>query len=169
MKKMLKIIISSLAIFCLISCGNGKPKSQIAFEKAMNRIINPTEQRLKELPAENIAILSVMKNASYKVNKVEEKDKKSTINTTIHTVNLAKYVSEYTVTVFPLTFLGLKEEEMKSISTKFFDDLSKRENLEYLDTTLDVEMIQTDGVWKMKEPKKVMKIITVGLNKFKVK
>lgn len=164
-KKLLMIILCLFSVFCLVGCG--KPRSQVAFEKEMKEFKNPSKKE-KGLSAGAAGFESIIKKMTYKINKVEEKDNTATLNVTIHTVNLIEYMPEIALNAgFAgiLSFVSPEKADLEMV--KYFDELSQREDLSYIDKTLDVKMEKVEGKWLVKNSEELSgSIILGGFSKF---
>ncbi len=166
MKKKLFIFwICLLSVLCFVSCG--KPSSQTAFEKEIELIKNPPKEELKNMSPEERQIMKTLyEKMTYKVNKVEEEGDSAKINATFHVLNMPVYMGEYMQVILPMAFTNPSEEALEKASKKFFEDLSKRKDLKYIDQTVDVHMKKVDGKWVGDKNKMFMGIFSGSLGNF---
>lgn len=160
MKKMLKVLFASLMLFTLVACGT--PESQKALDDYLGTI--KSGQFIEKTASQKEKVfVKLFQKMEYKILKTNETVDKSEIEVHIKAVNLAGYMADYIRAMMPLAFSGASEKAIDAAATKYFDDLSKSEDLSYIEQDVTVYLSKKDGKWTIDNGDELTNIVTGNL------
>lgn len=161
MNKFFKICLV-FSLFILTACGT--PKSQKALENFISTAQN--EKKLTaDSPLEEKTFVAIAKKASYKIKNVVENGDMSEIDISIKAINIPAYMGEYMQQIMLLALTGTNEETMEIIAIKFFDDLTKREDLMFVEKDLKVILKKENNNWDIVNIEDLTSAIIGGMDK----
>lgn len=175
MKKYVLLLLSMILL--TISCGKDAVAKRM-FEEHMKIIQSGDMNKIKKWDAsmntpEIGIVLEGFKKITYKINKVETKDKTATINVTIKYPDYSIFENEFHNMItekYKSSNISSKAEVNKIVieeATKFFNEKIKENKLFYSEKTIDVILEKQGNNWVLIGEKnlELISILTLGLDK----
>ena len=181
MKKRILIILGIIMMF-IVSCG-GKHPAVKDFEDNMKIVQSGDTNKISDgsnktfssdvTPEMKAALGEGFKKITYKINKVETKDKTATINVTIKYPDYSIFGNEFHNMItekYKSSNISSKAEVNKIViqeATKFFNEKIKENKLSYSEKTIDVILEKQGNNWVLIGEKnlELISILTLGLDK----
>jgi len=164
MKKIFKGLMLLAFIFTLSTCGTKSNGAEKALKGYLVKI--QKAEHIDKNDPQAAMFKGIFQNATYKINKVTEKGENGAIiNMTIKTINFPAYMGEFMEKMMPLAFSGASEEVIAESGTKYFNDLLKRNDLDYKETTIDVIMKKKENEWGIENSDEMMSAFIAGIDK----
>ena len=160
MKKMLKVLFAGLMLFTLVACG--VPESQKALDNYLGTV--KSGKFMENENSQQARIFEkIFNKMEYKILKTNETGDKSEIEVHVKAVNLAGYMADYMRAMMPLAMSGASEKAIEASAIKYFDDLSKKKNLSYLEQDVTVYLSKKDGKWVVDNGDELTNVVTGNL------
>lgn len=160
MKRIYKVLFVSFSLFLLVACG--KPDSQKALEKTMHGIQNESVEKLGEREK---SFLAIIQKSTYTIEEVRENGNQSEIDMRINTVDLSNYIAEYIQFMLPMAFLYGNQHLVAEREAKFFEDLSNRSDLKYVEIPFTVYLEKKGDTWFIVNEQELFNNLFGGLDK----
>ena len=175
MKKYVLLVLSMILL--TISCGKDATAKRM-FEEHMKIIQSGDMNKIKKWDAsmntpEIGIVLEGFIKITYKINKVETKDKTAIINVTIKYPDYSTFGNEFHNMItekYKSSNISSKAEVNKIViqeATKFFNEKIKENKLSYSEKTIDVILEKQGNNWVLLGEKnlELISILTLGLDK----
>ena len=175
MKKYILVLLSMILL--TISCGQNSAAKR-AFEGHMKIVQSGDIEKLKKWdPVSEIDkvkfLLPGLKKITYKINKVEVKDKTAVVNVTMKYPNFGAYGDEFhkfLTEKYKSSNITDREQAMKITldeAEKFFSEKIKNNNMKYLEKTIDVTLDKKGSAWDIEARKNLefSSVLALGLDK----
>ena len=175
MKKYILLLLSM--ILMTISCGRDAVAKRM-FEQHMKIIQSGDMNKIKKWDSsmntpEIGIVLEGFKKITYKINKVETKDKTATVNVTIKYPDYSPFENEFHNMIaekYKSSNIASKSETDKIVvqeATKFFNEKIKENKLSYSEKTINIILEKQGNNWVLDGEKNLefVSILTLGLDK----
>lgn len=175
MKKYILLLLSM--ILMTISCGRDAVAKRM-FEQHMKIIQSGDMNKIKKWDSsmntpEIGIVLEGFKKITYKINKVETKDKTATVNVTIKYPDYSPFENEFHNMIaekYKSSNIASKSETDKIVVqevTKFFNEKIKENKLSYSEKTINIILEKQGNNWVLDGEKNLefVSILTLGLDK----
>ena len=175
MKKYVLLLLSMILL--TISCGRDAVAKRM-FEQHMKIIQSGDMNKIKKWDSsmntpEIGIVLEGFKKITYKINKVETKDKIATVNVTIKYPDYSTFENEFHNMItekYKSSNIASKSETDKIVvqeATKFFNEKIKENKLSYSEKTINIILEKQGNNWVLDGAKNLefVSILTLGLDK----
>lgn len=172
--KKIGLIFLMVLLVTLSACGIEKPENSVSsalnaikaydMKTAKEYFVGVHTNDLEDATADDSEELTkkLFQNLSFSIEKASVKGDKAVVTTKITNIDMVKFMSSYMQRLFKIAFSGDSEDGMDAQAEKLLATMMDEKN-DTVSTTVDINLVQADGKWKIDPSDKLLDAILGGL------